>query len=504
MTELAIHVRDMMKAGQDPDPYIAARAKGALHEKAAATSESVAAKEDGAWTWTVPAERYLSEHVSVAKIRAGKVKPPKPKSIKDVRDTLLHPDVVGRIGHRLARDVDKSHIEALRDKWWREDRKRAQQKLCVYVAAAMKWAKAKHSAAHLAKIAPWWLELEYNEIVSADAMAQIEGRPLPAPLTAQQVAMVLHVAETNRVMPGRKSLSETTEVAMAALWWVALTAQRTHAAYQVIVSRIDDKTATDGWHVVAWLPGAMKGGRHFSLPISPSIYNLTLGRALADIHRRADSQWVFASSRTKVRGKDEQADKPIGDSILNSLLNRLRGKDALGDGVDLLKQAGLPHFTLHEIRDALVTHLVSHHGDLPEATTSAILDHASGTGDPALKEAAVTRDHYNKSHRLSLKFAGLEAWSTAVLFEYDAIRHAYDAPMRNPLTRASTARERTVSKRSSERSKARRLALQALASRGLEVPKPRVLLDLGQLGVVQGNEGLDEHGAWPAEEDNQR
>ncbi|MBC8129202.1 MAG: hypothetical protein H7Y08_02630 [Rhizobiaceae bacterium] len=41
--ELANRVRDIMKAGQDPDPYIAERAKGALHEKAAATSDSIAA-----------------------------------------------------------------------------------------------------------------------------------------------------------------------------------------------------------------------------------------------------------------------------------------------------------------------------------------------------------------------------------------------------------------------------------------------------------------------------
>lgn len=423
--EVAGRVRELMKLGQDVDDYLAARSLGQSHADASATGASLSARREGAWTWAVLAERFIAEHVSRPKVRRnGSVKPEKSNTISEATFVLRHPDVAAALDKRLARDIRKADIEAIRDKWWDGGRgaKGRQQKLVAYVKSAMAWAKRTHSAAQLDDILPWWVELRHHRYASQAELAHMEGKSAARPLTAREVALLLHVAERNRIAPGRKIRSETAEVTLAALWWVALTAQRTHAAYQATVARVDDRTASDGWYDVSWLPADMKGGRHFSLAVPPEVYDRTVGRALLDPHRRAGSTWVFPMRTAKVRGKDEVADRPLNDTALNNLLGRLRGlKDAKKVADDQLTAAGLPHFTLHELRDALTTHLASH-TDLPSSTASAILDHAAANGDaPETRESAVTRDHYNKSQRMQLKYAGLRAWAGAVITEYEAI-----------------------------------------------------------------------------------
>ena len=233
--------------------------------------------------------------------------------------------------------------------------------------------------------------------------------------------MLLFIAEKHRVAPGRRLALRTNEITMAALWWVALSTQRTHAAFAVRCARIDDRRADKGWYEVAWLPADIKSKRHFTLPVPTEMYRRTLGRALAAPNRRQNSVWVFASSRTKLRGRDEMADNPVSDSVLNSLLNRLRGNgEGCARSVDLLAKAGLRHFTLHQLRDALATFLASAI-DLPGAAASAILDHEPEGLEPTAREAAVTRDHYNKSQRLALKARGLAVWNEAILTEYERL-----------------------------------------------------------------------------------
>ncbi len=53
--------------------------------------------------------------------------------------------------------------------------------------------------------------------------------------------MLLFIAEKHRVAPGANSRCARTRVTMAALWWVALSTQRTHAAFAVRCARIDDR-----------------------------------------------------------------------------------------------------------------------------------------------------------------------------------------------------------------------------------------------------------------------
>ena len=466
--DLADIVRDRMKRGLDVDGYLTARINGQTHDAAVELGKSTSARETGAWTFATLAERFIADHVSQPKVRRnGSVKPAKDRTIAEVRSILRHADVVAALDRELARDVRKRDVDAIRDAWWHADAKGRQHKLVTYVKSAFKWAKQNHSAAQLDDVAPWWLELRHHRYASQAEMESAAGEAPVQPLTAREVATLLHVAERNRVSPERANRSETREVTLAALWWVALTAQRTHAAFQVRTSRVEDRTATDGWWDVSWIPLDMKAGRHFSLAVPPEIYERTIGRALHDPHRRSASVWVFPMRNEKVKGKEERADRPINDNALNNLLGRLRGlKNAKQASSDQIADAGLPRFKLHEVRDALATHLASH-TDLPASAASAILDHSSGEV-PDAREAAVTRDHYNKSQRMALKFAGLKAWAEAVLTEYDRIHRNYQ---RELTAQNALRRPRPPSRREKERLQAA-LERQAAAIRA-DAPTPQ-------------------------------
>ncbi len=424
--ELADRVRDMLKLGQDPSTYLTARSTGMTHEQAGGHAGTVAARADGAWTWERLVDQFLNEKIKKPTITSkGRVKPPSWKTEKEVVATLRHPEL-DHLKDTLVRDLRRGQIEAIRNKWNLAGRTGPQSKLVAYVKSSMKWAKRYHDEAGLSDVAPWWLELRAYQHATKVEAARTAGEVVAPPLTPAQVAKLLFLAEKHRVAERpsvddrRPNLLATADITLSALWFIALTAQRTHASYATRVARIEDRTATDGWHEVSWLPVDMKSKRHFTLPITPDVYRRSIGRAMASPARRTTSQWVFASSREKLRGKEGRADKHISDTALNSVLNRLRGKGKTGSGVDLLKQAGLPHFTLHELRDALTTYLAADQS-LPSSAASAILDHAPDGDEPAAREAQVTRDHYNKSQRLELKAAGLNIWSSAVLAEYEEL-----------------------------------------------------------------------------------
>ncbi|MEF2554182.1 hypothetical protein VQ042_23100 [Aurantimonas sp. A2-1-M11] len=186
------------------------------------------------------------------------------------------------------------------------------------------------------------------------------------------------------------------------------------------------------------------------------------------------------------------SDKPVSDTILISLLKRLRGfKDGKKVADDQLAAAGLPHFTLHEIRDSLTTHLASH-TSLPSGTASAILDHASNDdGDHDNKEASVTREYYNKSERLGLKYAGLEAWAEAVFHEYENIDKRYRLERsRGQLARRPVMPTKKTAKRVRERAEAE---WAALAQRSAIIAKQPISLDLAKLPRASDEIELEPH-----------
>jgi len=417
--EMGNQVRDLIKAGQDPSDYIKARNGGASHEHAVGLAESKAARAEGAWTWEQLVDKYLNDHIREDEVSPTTgIRPASEETAADVSYVLRHPDL-DHLKIKLARDVTKREIEAVRDKWQDEKVKRRPVKLVTYVKSAMKWAKLNHAASGLEDVAPWWLELRAKILPTKRQEAKAAKIALPRTPTPKDVATALFVAEKYKVLPWRKIKLATDEQTLALFWWVCLSAQRTHASAVTRRSLVEDRTAKEGWVEVSWLRKDVKSKRDHALALPPEMYRRTIGRALADSCRR-DSMWVFPSTRTKNRGKAGHEDKPVGNTILNQMLDRLRGKDKEGNqvGPDLLAEAGCPPFTPHTMRSALATFLDGQ--PVPGSTASAILDHAAPVPllNPDEQQSEVTRKHYNHAMRFELKLEGLRLWSDAVLAEY--------------------------------------------------------------------------------------
>ncbi|MBJ6125430.1 hypothetical protein [Microvirga splendida] len=453
--EIASRVREMVKLGQDPSDYITARALGHTHEQASATAGSIVAGKQGAWKYEELVERYINDVVAKpTKTSKGKIRPPKARSISDVRMYLMYRTTEHMHG-KLIRDITKADLEKARKDAADLGKKHPQRKVVTYVKTALTWAADMYGAeSGLDDVAPWWLRVKAFDTSTEREEILAAGGSVPT-LSAKDVARILFMAEKHRVFPGRTLAIPTKEVTIAALWWVALTAQRTHASLSLMVSRIEDQTATRGWHLVEWLPADVKSSRFHSLPISPEIYRRTIGRALAAADRRPGSQYVFPSPKAKAKGSGPdgpEVDKPVGDTLLNSLLLSMRGKKTLlrkgvvvpATGIDLLE--GVPKFSPHKFRDALASGLTEL--ELPGGAASAVLDHADAEReeDPESRQAKVTQDHYDRSHKLGLKNRALTEWADAVLGEYKKLLDAEKVRRFGSLVTTHNGRRRTLAR----------------------------------------------------------
>ncbi|PZQ14290.1 MAG: hypothetical protein DI565_12785 [Ancylobacter novellus] len=425
---LAGEVKQRLRAGIEVTAeWIAARRLGQSTENADTAAATRAGHAAGEWTYEVLCERYVSEWVGKAKVAAnGSVRPPSPEAVEDTR-RYMDNEWTAHMKGRLLRDLHEGDLERARDLALATGAKSPQRKVVTYVKAAMTWAKANHGAqSGLRRAVPWWVTVNYVRMATEKHLAAAERGGQHEPITAEHAARLLHVAESNRVAPGRMVQSRTSDVVLAALWWTVLTAQRSHAAIGTRVEGVFDMIEAQGHYLVTWTPAEVKGKRWFTLPITKRVYDLTIGRALAAEDRRASSRFVFPRTTQKDRGKETHTDAPLTDSVLNTTIRRLRGLDRLerdGElvrvGEDLLE--GLPHITPHKLREALATELGNTAGITPGAASS-ILDHATlEAKDEAEKEADVTSQFYNFSSRLHMKSEGLEIWVSRILVEYDRL-----------------------------------------------------------------------------------
>ena len=393
--ELAENLREIIDRGFDPKAYIAAWAEHGDCEKAAAAAGSVAAKEAGAWNWGQLVERFLRDHIAQDKHLDHAVKPASGRTFKEVDDILRDP-ALDHLKTKLVRDLSRADFEPVRDRWFEAGRKTRQKKLITYTKSALSWAKENFAESGLDDVASWWKDMRHRAFASKAAVAKSRGEKLPRILTAADVAMLLFIAEKNRSLPDNDNPGRTGEITLSYLWWVCLTAQRTHAAAAVRTSMIRDRVREDGWHEVSWLPSDVKSRRLHVLPISTEIYRRTIGRALAAPNRREDTVWAFPTNRI-IKVEKGDPDRPVGDWILNNLLARLRGERT--DGPDLLAEAGVPPSSpCTGLREALAD-LPRGHGPCRAGTASAILDHAampSETADsrrPSLGAGTTTASH---------------------------------------------------------------------------------------------------------------
>ncbi|MER9823180.1 hypothetical protein NKJ50_14735 [Mesorhizobium sp. M0115] len=117
-------------------------------------------------------------------------------------------------------------------------------------------------------------------------------------LDLEQIARVLYIAEKHRDRPDRLQAKPTTEAALAALWWIVLTAQRTTASMSLLASRVVSDRDARGWKIAAFPAEDMKSKRYHALPLPPRVV-LLLERARIGID--SDSKWAFPSKKVRRR-----------------------------------------------------------------------------------------------------------------------------------------------------------------------------------------------------------
>lgn len=419
--ERAQNVRALMRRGEDSAEYLKSLAVKKDHAAAAADAESRKARKDGAWTWRQLADAYEEKYLSQPKVkRNGEIKPPSEDSIKDFRrygNTEHHKKHLNDV---LVRDITPELIEEIRDLTAGTNGKNAGRKAVQWISSAMSWGQTEHRKhTGLGFQPPWW------KLVSPGYKPPRRNRYL----SLEQIAKVLYRAERYRDIPGRAQHKETNEAAIAALWWIVLTAQRTSASMSLLSARVVDDRDAPGWKIAAFPAEDMKSKRYHALPLPPRVC-LLLERAKLGIER--DSMWAFPSLKVRRNGSEEIEDLHIHDTTVNLMIRRLRGKDPVGkkrEAPDLLE--GIPHFSPHDLRRSLATILTDM--KIQGAAASAVLDHSSGTpGETEFQEADITQLAYNRSQRIELKREAMTAWTDAV---FGAVEKEWAAnrPLRLPV-----------------------------------------------------------------------
>lgn len=438
--ERAQNVRAIMKRGEDAGEYLKSLNVKKDHKKAAADAESRKARADGAWTWAQLAEAYKNEYLAKPKVTKQGVKPPSEKSVQDFERYTSTPHHEKHLNDVLVRDMTPELIEKIRNLTQGTNGMNGGRKVVQWISGALSWGQEHHKLhTGLGVGFAWW------KGVSPGYTPPARGRYLDL----EQIAKVLYIAERHRDRDDRLQAKPTSEAALAALWWIVLTAQRTTASMSLLASRVvDDKDAT-GWKIAAFPADDMKSKRYHALPL-PHRVVLLLERARMDLER--DSKWAFPSKKVRRPGSEEIEDLHIHDTTVNLMIRRLRGRDTVGkkrESADLLK--GVPHFSPHDLRRSLTTILTDMkvRGD----AASAVLDHSSGTpGDAEFQQADITRLAYNRSQRIELKREAMTAWTNAV-FEAVEAEWAKHTPKSSPFRQVPPPLPETVAKARENRRK---------------------------------------------------
>ncbi|CAM5367781.1 hypothetical protein ATER59S_01520 [Aquamicrobium terrae] len=415
----------MLRDGTDPTAFVTGKAAGKSDEAATVSAEKATAIGNGIWTWERLIEEYTDGYLGNSrKGRGGTIRQPSEKSVRTARNSLMVTEADFLKG-KLLTELGEGDFEKIRDDCKKAGRYTASRAFISYARAAMSFAKRKHKGkSGLGPIVPWWLGVE---ILEETAVASRTRMP-----TINGLARTLYLAEKHRVLEGRRNKRGTTETVLCGLWWIALTAQRTGAGLALERDHILPWAGgKDGWKVCLWSESVMKSRRFHALPIPPRAV-LLLERAMAA--GREGSSFVF--SATAMRHCED--DKPISISSPKNLLDRLRGRPAnlgkraeglRGDLPDILGDAGIPHFSPHDIRRTFATACGdrSVRGD----AISAVLDHAGiETGQKLIRSAEITRLAYDYSQKLELKAIAIETWTDALFEAVESEWRAHRLPPR--------------------------------------------------------------------------
>ncbi|KQP51102.1 hypothetical protein ASF41_13005 [Methylobacterium sp. Leaf111] len=410
----AIKVRGDVELGIDPKPDVA------MFERIVVRGDSLAHAVDVAFP------EYLEEQSDEDRRRRGPwevrdlvdefmtAKAPKLKpSYVPLYERYLRYEELDPIARTPVANLTLAQLESARDRIIEAHAVSAAARTVAQMKEALTWAKKNHAtkAGFKQGAHSWWKE-EWNIEYSA-------GTRTHEP-TVAEIARTLVLAERHRSLANTEQ--QTGVGMLAALWAVALTAQRTGALTQLRRDGVIPWEGHPGWQVWTWTAKMMKGGkaggRPHGLPIPPAAVE-----AMSRFETDPDSEWMFPS---RAGGKRVT---PVG---LNQLFYRLQGKMKAGKGGAMTERAGgnLLHandirtWTPHDTRRTIASFLLD---EELGGVGSAILAHSRGKNEPEeAKIEDITRRVYANAQRLPLKAKGMEIWVDRLLAAYERERAAMD------------------------------------------------------------------------------
>lgn len=278
---------------------------------------------------------------------------------------------------------------------------------------------------------PWWDRL---------TVSYASGTRDHVP-TVEELARTLAVAERHRSLG--QTEHRTGAGLLGALWAVVLTAQRTGALVTTEVGSCVPQFSNSlpGWSAVGWPAEVMKSQMPHALPVPPAAWAVIERYRQEDARdREAPAPWMFPSRR---------GDGHVSYLAINQLLSRLQGLregKATPGKADLFAQYGIRRWTPHDVRRGLATFLGERRLG---GAAAAILDHVDGKAEERERTAAVTRLHYDRAQRMSLKAEGMALWCDAIMAAYEREREALarvplPPPPPRPVRKPPTKRRRPV------------------------------------------------------------
>jgi hypothetical protein len=449
--ELARVVRTMLENGdKDQVPaylnsyYVervadTAKNKGGTAKQALVSMKAAVAAD--AWTLSDCVEETIKMKTSPdakKKIRM------KPSSEKDMRTTFKRSAFKAAMSKPVLH-LSIKDIEAVRDAVYQESGPSPAIKVITYTRSVLNFCRMYHSKSGLQTIDRWWEML--------DAPYEVEARDREPSIKEVVQTMILAEEYLTKPLPGRAFATNGVRPgSLASLWWIVLTCQRVDAGLSLLPYNIveDEERPGSGWLLAGWDAADQKGGKSFVLPVPDRAWAfIDSFRQMSKMSKSAgSSEWAFPS--------EVKPDVHTSPSGTYRIIYRLAGRDALVQQKsnkkmdrsvveakrkwtapqrtprrDLLTEAGIDWWSHHDLRRTLSTFMSARR--MPGGA-SAILAHevkddtrlrVSQSDQQRLdfqkeRAAKITQTAYGaESQFIELKSLAMEAWTTAVLDEYD-------------------------------------------------------------------------------------
>lgn len=359
-------------------------------------------------------------------------------TVKDYRGTFSR-DVFQKVLDKPAVLVTRGDIESVRDHVKKHVGASPAIKIVTYTRAVLDYCARNHAGqSGLDKVDAWWHFLN----------APFEIKPRNRRPEVESIVATLLLAEEylTKPLPGRaQGVNGTNPGTLAGLWWLVLTCQRATAGMSLLAHDVVTDPDSNEFLLAAWAEDVMKAGQAHVLPVPDRAWAMI--SSFREKGRHAGSQeWAFPSERKK--------DAHATASGVYRILYRLAGRDALiqkakverkGKKIperterrDLLKEAGIDWWSLHDLRRSLTkvldengipggaTVILAH--DIHEKSELAVTASEREREDfQRLRTARITKMAYGGAQYIALKKEAMRIWTDAVLDEYERQKAAKSA-----------------------------------------------------------------------------